>query len=210
MFIMRTMDRRFAFGLALILAAVTAMPAAAGEVPRRLFVFGDSMATGTAPYLPHALPKWHLTQDTEDNRRARDAAGALRDRGERLSPVVHLSLGTGDDPRHPRRFRRAVRRAMSAAGPERCVVWANIFRPAPRGYPRWARLNRVLDREARARENLVIVDWYSLAQAHHEWLSREDGTHVNEEGYRRRAELVAEGVRECRARLEAAAAVRNQ
>lgn len=194
---------RLALGLALMLAAALPVPAAA-DVPRRLFVFGDSLAIGTKPYLPEELPRWRVKQDVAVNRFAREAAPALRNRGESLSPVIHLSLGTGDDPSRPRRFGKAVRKAMRAAGRDRCVVWTNIFRPAPRGYPRWVRLNRVLDRQARRRENLVIVDWYSMVKAHPEWVSRHDGTHVNERGYRRRAAAVARGVRECRQRLEAA------
>ena len=197
------MDARLALGLAFVLAVVFTAPAGA-DVPKRLFVFGDSMAIGTEPYLPGELPGWRVKQDNDVNRAARTAAAALRDRGEHLSRVIHISLGTVDDPRRPRRFRRAVRRAMRVAGPERCVAWTNIFRPAPPGLPRWTRLNRVLAREARERDNLVIVDWYSMAKAHPEWVSGHDGTHVDERGYRRRARAVAAGVRECRERLQLA------
>jgi hypothetical protein len=204
MCIMGAMDRRFALGLALLLTAGLAVPAAAGEVERRLFVYGDSLADGTKPYIPEELPHWRTRQDAEPNRGAASAAAALRSRGDHLAPVIHLSLGTVDDPRHPRRFRRAVRGAMRAAGPERCVVWANIFRPAPWGYPTWIRLNNVLTEEANKRDNLVIVDWYSAADRHHEWLDRHDATHVDERGYRRRAEMVAAAVRKCHARLNAA------
>ena len=194
------MYMRSALGLALLLAAVMPVSSSA-DAPRRLFVYGDSLAIGTEPYLPGELSDWRVKQDVEANRFAHSAARVLRDRGERLSPVIHLSLGTGDDPSRPRRFRKAVRRAMRAAGPGRCVVWANIFRPAPRGEPKWARLNQVLAREEGRRENLVVVDWYSMAKAHPEWVSSHDGTHVNERGYRARARAVAAGVRECRERL---------
>jgi hypothetical protein len=126
----------------------------------------------------------------------------LRTVGEDLPPVVHLSLGTFDDPEHLGRFRRAVRRAMRAAGPTRCVVWPNLFRSAAFVDPPRERLNAVLAEEEVRRDNLVVVDWYSLVRAHTEWLDKRDATHVNEEGYRARARAVADGVRECHARLE--------
>ena len=195
------MATRFALGLALLL---TALPTtAAADSPRRLLVYGDSLAVGTKPYLPDKLPNWRVRQDVDYTRRARQAAAALRARGDRLSPVIHLSLGTVDDPARRRRYRRAVRRAMRATGRERCVVWANIYRPSPDGEPGWGRLNRVLDREEKRRDNLVIVDWFSIVAAHPQWRSPVDGTHVNERGYRYRARAVAAGVRECNERLAA-------
>jgi hypothetical protein len=196
------MVTRFAFGLALVLTTVLPTTAAA-DPAQRLFVYGDSLAVGTKPYIPDKLPNWRVKQDVGLSRHARQAAAALRARGDRLSPVVHLSLGTVDDPARPRRYRRAVRRAMRAAGPERCVVWANIYRPSPLGEPGWGRLNRVLDREAERRDNLVIVDWFSIVAAHPGWRSPVDGTHVNERGYRYRARAVAAGVHECNERLAA-------
>ena len=83
------MDMRCALGLALLLAAVMPAPSAA-DVPRRLFVYGDSLAVGTEPYLPGELSDWRVKQDVEVNRFARNAAPVLRGRGERLSPVIHL------------------------------------------------------------------------------------------------------------------------
>jgi hypothetical protein len=196
------MDTRFALGLALLVTTVLPTTVAA-DSPQRLFVYGDSLAVGTEPYLPDKLPDWRVKQDVGYSRHARQAAAVLRARGDRLSPVIHLSLGTVDDPARPRRYRRAVRRAMRAAGPGRCVVWANIYRPSPLGEPGWGRLNRVLDREAERRDNLVIVDWFSIVSAHPQWRSPVDATHVSERGYRYRARAVAAGVRECDERLAA-------
>jgi hypothetical protein len=184
--------------LALLLALLIAAPAQA----KSLFVYGDSMAVGTKPYLPEDLPDWNVRQDVDYTRHAvGDAPPALAH--SRLAPVVHLSLGTVDDPTKPRRFRRAVRHILRIIGPDRCVVWANIARPNRNRkdgtpvYRLWNRLNRVLEDEVDRRDNLVIVDWLSMVKRHPGWMSDVDGTHVNEHGYRVRARMIARGVRRC-------------
>ena len=80
-------------------------------VPQRLFVYGDSMAGASAPFVPGALPNWRVKQDVQADRHAPTGPGALRRRGERLSPIIHLSLGTVDDPTRLPQFRRSIRRS---------------------------------------------------------------------------------------------------
>ena len=186
----------------MLVAALTLAPAAiASDEDRRLFVYGDSFAIGTEPYLPGQLEGWQIETDAAPNRHTRSVPGALRARGAELAPVVHLSVGTVDDPTHPRRFRKRVRKIMRIVGEGRCVVWANIARPMVRpngqGYNGWRPLNEVLRDEASRRTNLVVLRWTRLVRAHPEWVDGHDGTHVNERGYRARARLVADGVREC-------------
>src|SRR4051812_31695005 len=176
------------------------VPAARGAPPpHRLFVFGDSFAVGTRPYLPRDLRGWRVEQDTFPNRGVDEAAPVLRRQGASLAPVVHLSLGTVDDPDHPERFRAGLRRAMRAVG-TRCVVWPNIFRPVVEGQG-WDVINAVLAQEAARRRNLIVVDWAGLVARHLDWLSPADATHVSERGYRARARAVAGAVRECYRRL---------
>jgi hypothetical protein len=192
--------------LAVVVAALTLAPAAiAGAADRRLFVYGDSFALGTEPYLPGQLDGWQIETDAANNRHTRSVPAALRARGAQLAPIVHLSVGTVDDPTHPGRFRHRVRQIMRIVGKDRCVVWANIARPKVRpngtGYNGWRPLNEVLRDEAGRRTNLVVLRWTALVRAHPEWVSTYDGTHVNRRGYRARARLVARGVRECQDRL---------
>lgn len=181
----------------LVLLAGLALPADAQAAPR-LFVYGDSLAVRTEKYIPRYLEDWRIRQDVGDARRTRDAVRVLR-RRERLAPVIHLSVGSVDDPL-PGLFRRRVRKVMRIVGPERCVVWANIWRPAPKGEPGWRPLNRVLAEEASRRRNLIVVDWYSMAKANPKWMEW-DGVHPYPEGERARSRAVADAARTCDTRL---------
>jgi hypothetical protein len=180
--------------LALILAL--AAPAALADGPsRRLLVDGDSLAVGTKPYIPHYLSGWKITQSATVSRHAYQGADVMRSYGSALPRVIHVSLGTNDDPNDVAGFRSAVRDVMKVAGSRRCVVWTNIVRPKAAGAT-YAGYNRVLAQEDRRRENLRVVNWVRMVRDHPEWLVG-DGVHVNADGYKARAKAVARSVRAC-------------
>ena len=181
---------------ALALVVLLAAPASAGALSRRLLVNGDSLAVGTKPYLPKALRGWQVTQSASVSRHAAEGADVLRSYGSSLPRVIHVSLGTNDDPNDVDGFRAAVRDVMKAAGAHRCVVWTNIVRPKAAGAT-YAGYNRVLAQEDRRRKNLRVVNWVRMVRKHPEWLVG-DGVHVNADGYRARAKAVARSVRRCR------------
>ena len=186
--------------LAVLLLIGAAAPAASADVPPpRLFVIGDSLAYDNRGYLRQALPRWQIEQDFDFARAPRDTARDLRARARAhpaLAPVIHVSSGTGDDPDHPERLRRSIRRVMRVAGQHRCVVWANIWRLRLEE-PTFATLNWVLAAEDAERPNLRVIDWHAMVEAHHDWLV--DLVHVNAEGNRARADAVAREARACRA-----------
>jgi hypothetical protein len=184
----------------LVLLAASAPAAFAQAPPTRLFVIGDSIAYDNRPYLQRDLPHWKIQSDFSFARLASETAHDLRarDRREPLPPIIHVSSGTGDDPSRAGRFRRAVRRVMRLAGPQRCVVWANVWR-LKLSEPTFDVINLVLAEEALARPNLRVVDWHSMVEAHRQWLV--DLVHVDEEGNRARAAAVAGEVRACRDQL---------
>lgn len=186
--------RRAASALALIVAL--AAPASAQALSHRLLVDGDSLAVGTKPYLPKELPGWKITESAKVSRHASEGADVMRSFGRSLPRVIHVSLGTNDDPNDVAGFRAAIRDVMGVAGPHRCVVWTNIVRPDAAGAS-YAAYNRVLARESRPRENLRVVNWARMVRQHPEWLVG-DGVHVNADGYRARAKAVAGSVRRCR------------
>lgn len=181
---------------ALLVAFLLAAPATADALSRRLLVNGDSLAVGTGPHIPDELPGWKVRQSTAVSRHAYQGAEVMRRQGRSLPRVIHVSLGTNDDPRQVTAFRDAIGEVMDAAGPRRCVVWANIVRPPVAGKS-YGGYNRALRREARSRDNLRIVDWARMVRRNPDWLA-DDGVHVSAEGYRARAAAVARQVRRCR------------
>jgi lysophospholipase L1-like esterase len=185
---------RRASALAALLAL--AAPAAAAHAPsRRLLVDGDSLAVGTRPYIPKDLPGWKVTQSAAVSRHANQGADVMRAYGKALPRVIHVSLGTNDDPNDVAGFRAAVRDVMKVAGSRRCVVWTNIVRPKAAGAT-YAGYNRVLAQEDRRRKNLRVVNWVRMVRQHPEWLVG-DGVHVNADGYKARAKAVARAVQRC-------------
>jgi lysophospholipase L1-like esterase len=165
----------------------------------RVFVNGDSLAVGTRPYLPRALPGFRITQSTSISRHAPEGVAVLRAQGRRLARIVVMQLGTNDDPRADGEFRRAIRRTMHVVGRRRCVVWPNIVRPPVAGAS-YAAYNRALAAQNRLHENLLVVDWVGMARRHPEWFGP-DGVHPDASGYRARARAIARKVRGCLERL---------
>jgi hypothetical protein len=181
-------------GLALLATGLAvAPPAAAAE--RSLLVNGDSLAEGTRPYVPRELPRWRVTQSTSVSRHAYEGDDAMRRYGGPLPRVIHVSLGTNDDPGDVDGFRDAIADVMKLAGRSRCVVWANIVRPPYRGVS-YRGYNRALAEESSRRDNLRVLNWVRMVRRHPEWLAR-DGVHVSAAGYRARAVAVARAVRGC-------------
>ena len=191
--------RRLLFVVVAALLLAAAAPSSGVPVDaartRNLLVNGDSLAVGTAPYIPRALRRWRVTQSTAISRHAFEGASVMRAYGRRLPRVIHVSLGTNDDPRNLSGFRAAIRAVMAAAGPRRCVVWANIVRPPVAGAS-YAGYNRVLAQESKPRKNLRVVDWARMVRENPHWLAG-DGVHVTASGYQYRARRVARSVRRC-------------
>jgi hypothetical protein len=186
--------------LSLLLLLGAAAPAAAAP-PRHLFVIGDSLAESNRPYLKHQLRGWKIDSDFNVARSAKQTARDLRDHARQtpLPPVINVSSGTGDDPEHPETVQRAVRRVMRIAGPNRCVVWENVWRLRLEE-PTFDTINFVLGGEDAARDNLRVIDWHAMVEEHNDWLI--DLVHVNPEGNRARAAAVASEVRLCRQSLK--------
>ena len=183
-------------------AALLVLPGAAqaaGPPPRSLLVVGDSLGLFTQPHLERELPRWRTAARVRPAQRATDAVRLLRAHPGRLPTVIHVSLGTIDEPEKVAAFRRAVLGVMRLVGPRRCVVWANIFRPARDGIG-YDGFNGVLERQAAHRDNLRVVDWRAMVDANRDWLLG-DAVHVSTAGYRARARAVAREVRRCRTRL---------
>jgi hypothetical protein len=180
----------------LLAAAAPAGPDAEATLSRRLLVNGDSLAVGTKPYLPRELRGWRVVQSVAVSRHASEGAAVMRAYHHSLPRVIHVSLGTNDDPRAVPSFRAAVRAVLDAAGPRRCVVWTNIVRPPVAGAS-YAGYNHALAEESRSHHKLHVVNWARMVRQNPHWLA-EDGVHVSADGYQARAHAIARAVRRCR------------
>jgi lysophospholipase L1-like esterase len=153
---------------------------------------GDSLNVGIEPYLADALPGWRIVANDRIGRTTPEGISELAAERPSLSPFVVVSLGTNDPPEDVAAFRADVSRVLRLAGPDRCVVWATIWRD---GASHDA-FNAVLRDAAKENRRVKLVDWAEMVQDHPDWLA-DDGLHGNETGYRERAGAVADAVRSC-------------
>jgi len=155
-------------------------------------LLGDSLNVGVERYLPDALPGWTVVANDRVGRSTPEGIAELEAGRPQLSSHVVVSLGTNDPPGAVAAFRADVSRMLELVGPNRCVVWATIWRD---GAPNDA-FNAVLRDAAEANRRVRLVEWAEMARAHPELLA-DDGLHGNEDGYRERARAVAEATTGC-------------
>jgi hypothetical protein len=181
-----TAVRTVAIAFVVVLLAATAAGAKDG---RTVLVIGDSLAWGTGFDWYHdgrSLKRrlgeagWKVRERYLNGLQLEEGAAMIARWPGQLPPVLVVELGTNSDPRFPGAFRGQVLRIVDAAGPDRCVVWVNMYGPA--GYKP---LNRVLARIDRARPGFRVVDWAAAASKHPEWLAHdvEMGVHPMPVGY---------------------------
>ena len=184
-----------ALGVA-VLACVGALQAdAAAGTPRTVLHYGDSLTVGTGLYLPAFLPGWSITQSASVSRHADEGPQAVRSLSSTLPRVLVISLGANDDPGAVSAFAADVRRVVSAAGRNRCVIWSTVVRPPYNGVS-YEGYNRVLRRAALTFANFRVFEWQALARAHPGWFGS-DGVHPTADGYRARAAALAKLVKSC-------------
>ena len=147
-----------------------------------VYVLGDSLTVGMAPYLPALLPGRSVEIDGKTGRTATEGLDILATRKAPLPPTVVMALGT-NDIESPEEFTAVVNETMALLGPRR-VIWVNIA--SPRSQP----FNVDLDAARTHYPNLEIIDWASVMAAHPEDLVA-DQIHNTDAGYRLRAEVIA-------------------
>ncbi|MCA1569780.1 MAG: hypothetical protein LC798_05545, partial [Chloroflexi bacterium] len=112
-------------------AAANAAPVSDAQPERTMLNLGDSLAVGIEEPLKTSLEGWTIQSDVAGSRPTATGVQRLsaRDPGA-LPTVLVVSLGTNDSPSSTTAFRRHVTRVLEIAGPQRCVVWPTIRRPA--------------------------------------------------------------------------------
>ena len=171
-------------------SASRAAPAANGKA----LVVGDSLAVGTESPLARLLPGWRIRTSAFTGRHTDDGVSEITSTAN-LPPVIVVSLGTNDDPSATSTFASQVQSVLDAAGPSRCVVWANIVRPPYAGVS-YSGYNHVLARLAATNPNLTIVDWAGITRTHPGLLAA-DGVHATPQGYVLRARAIASAMAAC-------------
>jgi hypothetical protein len=180
----------------------TPAPEAEGEGPAapsastsgRLLVVGDSLAEGTEAPLSRLLSDWRIRTSAYTGRPTADGVSEITGTAN-IPSVLVVSLGTNDDPSATSTFQGQVEAVLEAAGPSRCVVWANIVRP-PYGGVSYAGYNRVLERLSASNPNLIVVDWVGITQSQPGLLAP-DGVHATPDGYAVRAQAIASAIAGC-------------
>jgi lysophospholipase L1-like esterase len=156
----------------------------------QVLVVGDSLAVGLRPYLAAELGT-DVAWDAKSGRTTPQGLFALRAALRTVEPsTVVVSLGTNDGS-DPLRFRDRIDRVLAAIGPDRCVVWSNIYRPARKGP--YVALNSVLVREAARVGRLHLIDWNSAVARRAVTLP--DGLHPDPAGFAYRSRMIADAVR---------------
>jgi len=162
--------------------------------PGKLLVVGDSLAQATEGPLAGLLPDWHIVTSASQGRHTGDGVAEIVSRSS-LPGVIFVSLGTNDNPSETETFASYVEQVLDAAGPSRCVVWANIARPPYAGVS-YSGYNQVLNRLSYVRPNLTVVDWAGITRSQPGLLGS-DGVHATSEGYAVRAQAMASAIATC-------------
>jgi lysophospholipase L1-like esterase len=185
--------------IALLVAGVTALfvvrqrdDGSSDHPAGAVTLIGDSLNVGTEPYLPDELHTWRIVTNDRIGRTTAEGLVELESGHTELAPTLVVSLGTNDPPEEVDGFRSDVAHLLRLAGPDRCVVWATIWRD---GRPNDA-FNGVLRDAASGNGRLRIVEWAAMVHEHPDWLAA-DGLHGNATGYRARARAVASAVQSC-------------
>ena len=148
------------------------------EPPGTATLVGDSLNVGVERYIADTLPRWRILANDQVGRTTSEGIAELVAGRAALSPYLVVSLGTNDG-HDVEAFRAGVARVLKLAGPDRCVVWATIWRD---GRPS-DDFNDVLREAAEANKRLRLVAWAEMVEQRPELLAA-DGLHGNETGYR--------------------------
>ncbi|MBL0884729.1 acyltransferase family protein [Myceligenerans indicum] len=166
-------------------------PPGAGK-GKRISGFGDSVLAAAAPAMLSRWPRADI--DAKPNRKWTDALPLVRRAAKQgtLRDVVVLNFGTNAGFQENGSV-DAAKRTLDLIGPERQVVLMNTV-----GISYWVPdANARLEKIAKGRDNVVVVDWNAVC-ARHPDLLHADATHPNMAGI----EVYAKQVREAFDELE--------
>ena len=160
---------------------------AAALIDKRVFVEGDSLTVGIAPYLPAMLTDegWGVTIDAEVGRFTAAGIAMLAARTADIGGTLVVGLGTNDPP-DPVAYAARIDEVLALAAGRR-VIWVSVARAGDDA------LDEALIAAQYRWSNLHVIDWRPIIAAHPE-LRAADGIHLTDAGYQLRAEVIAQAI----------------
>lgn len=161
----------------------------ASIIDNRVFLVGDSVLQGAAPYVPEKLSTWSIIADTRVGRFLDEAIKVVKQHSPKdLGKIVVLNLGNnygGDQVI----FQAQVEEMLNLLSGVDHVLWVNMgeFEKVQR------EVNDVLRRELLTHPNLTLLDWDTLWKAEPGYTGN-DHLHLTPDGADAYAALIAEGV----------------
>ena len=166
-----------------------AIPSAAAAHPTDstdpVLLLGDSLAVGIAPYVDAGLGERTLSVDAAEGRGTATSVSLLTPYAASSAPDWIVSLGTNDNTEE---FEANARALMELAGPDRCVVWFDVWRAATD-----ESINATLSQIAADNPNLHLIPWHDTSAMHTEWFSGTD-VHPSSEGSAVRGQMAIDAV----------------
>jgi hypothetical protein len=161
---------------------VPAPTSAASTSVSSVFVLGDSLTVGSAPYIRRGYKgsSMSVTIDAEVSRHSSEL-GPLANDAARSASLWIIALGTNDYSGPD--LKDNVRKVMNKAG-GKSVRWINIYNDS--NHPQTKTINNALDDMGREYSNLMIIDYAGRLNKSH---LDSSGYHLTDTGYRERAKL---------------------
>jgi len=183
---------------AIALATASAEPEAEGDErplgTAGVLVVGDSLEVLTSPYLEGYLQGIELTINVVGGYSSPQIFELFQEAYNPSQSVIVFDAGTNDNPQYPEILAGNLQRVAEIVG-NRCIVVPTIHGYSVNGYDSSGK-NRVVARFAAQRPGTQTPDWASAVRDNPEMM-QPDNLHPTPEGANFRAQLIAEGVRNC-------------
>jgi hypothetical protein len=158
------------------------------SIDNRVFVVGDSVMQGAAPYLGDLLEGWSVIADTRVGRFIDEANRVIVKRRKDIGEIAVLNLGNnynGDEAA----FAQQVDFALAALADVQHVIWVNVGEFEDDR----AQVNDVVAKAAASHPNVTIVDWNSWWEQDPS-LTGGDHLHLTPDGAQAYARLIASAI----------------